>query len=177
MYQRILVPIDGSETSAQGLNEAIALAKVTGGHLRIFHAIDDLSVATGFESYAVYAGDLLPLLKARGEKLLDDARARAAAAGVVVETALRETAAERLTDLVLDQAAKFRADLIVIGTHGRRGLGRLLLGSDAEQIVRASPVPVLLVRCATCNSDAQMAVPSNAQSSAPVDRRIEATAA
>jgi nucleotide-binding universal stress UspA family protein len=177
MYQRILVPIDGSDTSALGLDEAIALAKVTGGRLRLFHAIDDLSVATGYESYAVYAGDLLPLLKARGEKLLDNARARAGAAGVMAETALRETAAGRLTDLILEQAALFRTDLIVIGTHGRRGLGRLLLGSDAEQIVRASPVPVLLVRCATCNSDAQTAVPSDAQSIAPVDRRIEAAAA
>jgi nucleotide-binding universal stress UspA family protein len=177
MYQRILVPIDGSETSDFGLDEAIALATVTGGRLQLFHAIDNLSVATGYESYAVYAGDLLPLLKARGEKLLDNARNRAGAAGVMAETALRETVAGRLTDLVLEQAALFRADLIVIGTHGRRGFGRLLLGSDAEQIVRASPIPVLLVRCATCKTDAPMTLPSDAQVTAPVDRQTETTPA
>jgi nucleotide-binding universal stress UspA family protein len=54
--------------------------------------------------------------------------------------------AARIADLVVDQAKKWHADLIVIGTHGRRGISRVLLGSDAEQIVRAAPTPVLLVR-------------------------------
>lgn len=175
MYQRILVPIDGSDTSTKGLDEAIALAKLTGGRLRIFHAIDDLSMATGYESYAVYAGDMLPLLKARGEKLLEEAKARSAVAGVDAETVLRETAAERLCDLVVEQARRYSAELIVIGTHGRRGFGRLLMGSDAEQIVRISTVPVLLVRSAQvaaaepATQSATTAVTATATATAPTE--------
>ena len=52
----------------------------------------------------------------------------------------------RVCDVVVEQAKEFGADLIVLGTHGRRGVSRLLVGSDAEQIVRVAPVPVLLVR-------------------------------
>jgi nucleotide-binding universal stress UspA family protein len=157
MYQRILVPIDGSSTSLRGLEEATTLAKLTGGALHIIHVVDDFSVATGYESYAVYTGDLLPLLHAGGEAILADAKTRVQATGVKADTVLLETLGGRVSDLVIEQAKSVRADLIVIGTHGRRGLSRLLLGSDAEQIVRTSPVPVLLVRAVA--TDLATAVP------------------
>ena len=63
-----------------------------------------------------------------------------------VETALVDSVGQRVSDIILDQAAAWPADLIVIGTHGRRGVDRVLMGSDAEQVARRSPVPVLLVR-------------------------------
>ena len=66
--------------------------------------------------------------------------------GIPVQTVMLETIAGPAADLIVRQAKRWRADLIVLGTHGRRGLRRLVLGSDAEQIVRTSPVPVLLVR-------------------------------
>ena len=66
--------------------------------------------------------------------------------GVQVDTLLFDNVSNRLCDTVLEQVKKWGADLIVIGTHGRRGVGRMLLGSDAEQVVRTAPVPVLLVR-------------------------------
>ena len=69
-----------------------------------------------------------------------------AAAGVPVETALVESQGERVSEIVVEQARAWPADLIVIGTHGRRGVDRVLMGSDAEQIARRAPVPVLLVR-------------------------------
>jgi len=143
MYERILVPVDGSPTSNRGLDEAIRLAKLTGARLRLVHGIDQLSFSTGFE---IYTGDVAGLLRESGEKILGEARARAAAAGVPVESFLSESFGQRVSDLVLEQAGAFHADLIVLGTHGRRGVGRLLLGSDAEQIVRVAAVPVLLVR-------------------------------
>jgi nucleotide-binding universal stress UspA family protein len=146
MYQRILVPFDGSPTSTQGLDEAIKLARLTGASLRLLHVINELAHVTGFESYSAYAGDVLPLLKADGEQILEQGRSRAAAAGVPVETQLIENFAARLSDLVIEQVESWKADLIVLGTHGRRGVQRLMLGSDAELIVRAAPVPVLLVR-------------------------------
>lgn len=146
MYQRILVPIDGSASSGRGLDEAIQVARLTGGRLRLLHVIDELSFVTGFEPYAAYSADLLPLVREAGQKILQDGQARAAAAGVEAETQLIEVLAVRLADQVVAQAQAWSADLIVIGTHGRRGVGRLFLGSDAEQILRVAPVPVLLVR-------------------------------
>jgi nucleotide-binding universal stress UspA family protein len=59
---------------------------------------------------------------------------------------LRHCSAGRVSDVIVKEAAQWPADLIVLGTHGRRGAGRLLLGSDAEQVLRVAPVPVLLVR-------------------------------
>ena len=146
MYQRILVPIDGSSTSTQGLDEAIKLAKLTGASLRLIHMVDPSIFATDLEPYAVYANDVIPLMKEAGEKILEQARTLVAASGVKVDTLLFDSLATRVSDTVVEQAKAWDADLIVIGTHGRRGVKRLMLGSDAEQIVRMAPVPVLLVR-------------------------------
>ncbi|HET7877050.1 MAG TPA: universal stress protein, partial [Methylomirabilota bacterium] len=74
------------------------------------------------------------------------AGARAREAGVAVEPALLESDGRRVAAVVVDEARWWEADLIVVGTHGRRGLDRLLLGSVAEGVVRAAPVTVLLVR-------------------------------
>ena len=143
MYQRILVPIDGSATSTRGLDEAIQLAKLTHAKLRLVHMVDELSFATGFGGYA---GDVAGALKSAGNAVLAQGAARAKAAGVDAETALFETMSNRLSDVVVDEIGQWPANVVVLGTHGRRGVGRWLLGSDAEQILRSSPVPVLLVR-------------------------------
>ena len=78
--------------------------------------------------------------------ILDDAQQPAASAGVATDTKAIETFGAPVADLIVDEAVAAKADLIVIGTHGRRGIGRLLLGSDAEQMLRLAPMPVLLVR-------------------------------
>lgn len=146
MYQRILVPTDGSSTSDKGLAEAIALARLSGGRIRLVHVIDPMSVAIGADGFASYAAEVLPLLRAAGNKVLAGARQLVEEAGVTVDAKLREVLSGRVSDQVLEEAAEWRADLIVIGTHGRRGVRRLMLGSDAEQVLRSSAVPVLLVR-------------------------------
>jgi nucleotide-binding universal stress UspA family protein len=145
MYERILVPVDGSATSDLGLAEAIKLAKLTGARLLLLHAVDIASVAVTPEAAAI-TPKLFDVLRESGEQVLAKASGTARDAGIVAETALVDTLTGRLSDLVIEQAKKWRANLIVIGTHGRRGVGRFLLGSDAEQIVRMAPVPVLLVR-------------------------------
>lgn len=142
MYDRILVPVDGSPTSIRGLDEAIALAKLTGASLRLAHVLDQV-VFVGGETYTV---DVFGLQKEGGELILQQMQARVEAAGVPVSTFLSEPLPGRVCDVVMEQAKAFDADLIVVGTHGRRGVGRLLIGSDAEQIVRIATVPVLLVR-------------------------------
>ena len=160
MYQRILVPIDGSATSTRGLDEAIRLAKLTGASARLVHVVDELDFATGYVTHEAYARDVVPLMKQAGEKILEEGRARVAAHGIDVDTRLFDSLAARLSEVVVEQARDWNADLVVIGTHGRRGLGRLLMGSDAEQIVRTAPVPVLLVRGPEVDAAAGVAAPA-----------------
>lgn len=146
MYQRILVPIDGSETSLLAVDEAIRLARATGGKLRFLHAIDQLSIAFAMDSYEGFSADWGAALHENGQELLDGAKASAAAAGVEADTVLHESYNDRIVDVVTIQARQWPADLIVLGTHGRRGVQQLLLGSGAQSILRTACVPVLLVR-------------------------------
>lgn len=148
MYQRILVPIDGSSTSQRGLDEAVALAQVTHGKLRLFHVIDELSFALAMDAYAGFAGDWLNELRQSGRRLLDEGQAAAKAAGVEADTVLCDKFSGTVHEQVTAEAARWPADLIVVGTHGRRGVGRLVMGSSAENILRYARVPVLLVRAA-----------------------------
>lgn len=148
MYQRILVPIDGSPTSNRGLQEAIALGKLTGASLRLLHVVDETSFAMSADAFGSYAGNVIDLLREAGTEILAKGQSTVEAAGLSVDTVLRDNLAGRVSDLVTDEARTWPADLIVLGTHGRRGAGRLFLGSDAEQVLRQAPVPVLLVRSA-----------------------------
>ena len=148
MYQRILVPVDGSATSRKGLEEALKLATLTGGRLRLLHVVDELSAAMGMSSYGAVSTDIFQLLKEGGEQVLAKAKAEVESCNVVVDTVLIEGFAGRLSDHVADQVRLWGAELVVLGSHGRRGIGRLVMGSDAEQIIRTSPIPVLVVRVA-----------------------------
>ncbi|MGQ2978926.1 MAG: universal stress protein [Polaromonas sp.] len=147
-YTRILMPIDGSPTSDRALDEAIRLARLDGARLRLLHVVDELSYVNGFEPAMAYLNDTLPLMQQAGEKLLADARKKAQAQGVAADSVLIVGRPGRLWEHVVEQAGSMKADLLVVGSHGRRGLGRALMGSDAEQIVRHAPAPVLVVRAA-----------------------------
>lgn len=146
MYNRILVPFDGSAPSLLGLEEAIKLAKQCGSLLRVIYQIDELAGATGFESGAVYARDVLPSLRRAGASILEEARGKAHRAGLEIETVLFESEGRTLAARTVEQVGIWNAELIVIGSHGRRGAARMFMGSDAEEILRLAPVPVLIVR-------------------------------
>jgi len=148
MYQRILVPIDGSEPSARGLSEALKLAKNQGATLRVIHVINELVVIASYEG-VIYTGELMQALRDAGQALLAKARDQASASNVSVETALVEAHGGQAGSSIVKEANEWHADLIVLGTHGRRGLSRVVMGSDAEQVVRQATVPVLLVKAAT----------------------------
>jgi nucleotide-binding universal stress UspA family protein len=153
MYTHILVPVDGSSTSDRGLDEAVKLAKLTGARLRLIHVVDQLRYATSMGAgFGPMSDDLIPLLREAGEKILATGKARVEANGVPVQTTMLEGFDGRVCDLVVAEAKNWRADLIVLGTHGRRGVGRVFMGSDAEQIVRQATVPVLLVRASEAAS-------------------------
>jgi len=145
MYQRILVPVDGSHTSTLGLQEAIRIAIDQRAKLRIIHVVDELVVAQNFDGY-FNTGDLLDALRDAGKKALQNALALAHKRDLKPESALFESLGGRISETIVKEAKKWRADLIVMGTHGRRGITRMVLGSDAEAILRSTPVPVLLVR-------------------------------
>jgi nucleotide-binding universal stress UspA family protein len=145
-YKRILVPVDGSPTARLGLKEAISLAKDQKAALQLVHVVDEHSVVMTNGELGAYVADLIPLLRKQGRDILRNAEALVRREHLKCSTVLLETLLGPAADRIVRQAKKWRAQLIVMGTHGRRGVRRLVLGSDAEQIVRTSPVPVLLVR-------------------------------
>ena len=144
MYRRILVGVDGSAASERGLQEALRLA-ADGAQLRVVHVLGELALMAGVPE-AAYLGAVLAEARRGGEQVVAKARAAAESAGVTAEAELLETVGRSIGDVLADDATRWGADLIVLGTHGRRGLRRMVLGSDAEAVVRTSPVPVLLVR-------------------------------
>ena len=148
MYQRILVPVDGSPTSNAGLDEALMLAQAGGAQMLLMHVVDEMPFIMGAEGYGAVSGDVFDLLKEAGEKILADAKAHVEKSGMAAETRLFDSFGGRLCEQVAPPVPDWGADLIVLGTHGRRGARRMLLGSDAEQVLRTATVPVLLVRSA-----------------------------
>jgi nucleotide-binding universal stress UspA family protein len=146
MYQRILVPVDGSPTSNRGVAEAIELARLTGGILRILHVIDQPVTSIGFEGFDGTAENILELVEQDGQRIVDKAVTTVRTADLQCDGVMSNSLQGRVCELVVEAARRWEADIIVVGTHGRRGVGRLMLGSDAEQILRLAPVPVLLVR-------------------------------
>lgn len=145
MYKRILVPTDGSETANAGLREALRLAQEQGAQLRIVHVVDEFLVVSP-ELYGSVYDTITEQLRDAGAAVLAHAQSLAREAGVVAETQLMEAMGGPAGERVIKAAKDWPADLIVCGTHGRRGLRRIVLGSDAEFIVRQSPVPILLIR-------------------------------
>ena len=146
MFKRILVAVDASETSDLALQAAIRLASEQQANLRIVHVIDTTDINSMGSEYLDPSGMLERLTK-NGQSILDKAEAAATAAGVAAETSLVKIEAmnQRISEAIANEAEAWPADLIVIGTHGRRGLTRLFLGSVAEGAARLATKPVLLI--------------------------------
>ncbi|MGC1458992.1 MAG: universal stress protein [Steroidobacteraceae bacterium] len=145
MYSKILVPIDGSEPSTLALVEAIKLAHALDSSICVIHVVDVRPLIASEATAASY-DILFDMLRRDGAELLRNAAATIKDAGIKVETILQEAPDGQVGEAVFRQAREYQAELIICGTHGRRGVRRMLMGSDAEYIVRQSPVPVLLVR-------------------------------
>lgn len=146
MYRKLLVPVDGSAPSNLALLEAIKFIKsMGGGKLRLVHVVDEFLADPTYIPSVYYQG-VIEALRSVGQATLDGAVATVRQHALEPESVLLETMGHRVADHVVSHAKAWPADLIVMGTHGRRGIRRLLMGSDAELVVRTSPVPVLLVR-------------------------------
>lgn len=146
MYERILIAVDDGEVSHHALREAARLAADQRAALRIVHVVDRVALL-GPAALADPAGGEATWREI-GSGILMEAQALARAAGVDAETCLLETAnvEDRLAQAITGEAKRWGAQLLVAGTHGRSGLGHLLMGSVAEGIIRHARVPVLLVR-------------------------------
>lgn len=145
MYMRILVPVDGSDASNLGLQEAIKLSKACGAALKAIHVLNDFVMVDTAYLPQSYYDQTIAALREGGKKVLESAQAAARGSGVELQVELLDTVGGP-ADRIVEHAKSWGADLIVMGTHGRRGLRRLALGSDAEMVLRASSVPVLFVR-------------------------------
>jgi nucleotide-binding universal stress UspA family protein len=145
MYDKILVPVDGSATSTRGLDEAARLSLALRSKVKLVHVVNEL-IMDGGQAVTFGYDKLIEGLREGGRRILDDAVAHAKKQGIKdPESQLFEVIGGRAAHVIVDEARRWGADLIVMGTHGRRGISRLAMGSDAELVLRHAPVPVLIV--------------------------------
>jgi nucleotide-binding universal stress UspA family protein len=144
VYKRILVPIDGSDASGLALREAIALAKDQNATIRIFHVVDLTTTYSSVSSPHVV--ERQNALQAEGQKVVANGSEPVRAMGIQCDSKCISTFNKDICDLIENEANHWPADVIVIGTHGRRGIRRMFLGSVAEGLARISNKPLLLIR-------------------------------
>ena len=149
MFKTLLIAIDGSDLGEKALAAGIELAKAQNGTILVLTATDPVSTGIGSGGFGtIDAGNIITRLEesytAQAKALLDAAKARIEAAGLVAE--ILHTPRQRPADAILATAKERGSDLIVMGSHGRRGLGRLLLGSQAAEVLSHASVPVLIVK-------------------------------
>lgn len=156
MYSRILVPTDGSTTGESAIEYAIELASTHGATIRTIYVVNAASYG-GVPVETAWDG-LGDVLRDEGHAAVERV-ATLADGRVPVETVVREGSPSRA---IVEEADRAECDLVVMGTHGRGGIDRLLLGSVTERVVRSSAVPVLTVRVGT---EAVDSVPVDARAS------------
>ena len=149
MFKSLLIATDGSELGDKAVAAGIELARVHGSKILVLTATDPVATGIGAGGFGTFdAGPIIAQLEedyeAQAKKLLDDAQAKLAASGIAAETL--HVPRHRPADAILDTAKERGVDTILMGSHGRRGLGRLLLGSQASEVLARSSVPVLIVK-------------------------------
>jgi len=150
LYDRVLVPTDGSAGTGRAVAHAVDLADAHGAAIHAVYVVNTASYA-GVSMDASWEG-VGEMLRSEGEAALDSVRETATAADVPVETALLDGSPARE---IVDYADSGDVDLIVMGTRGRGGIDRLILGSVAERVVRTATVPVLTVRVGDADGEAE----------------------
>lgn len=146
MYRHILVSTDGSDVARKGVDQGLALAKALGAKVTILAVTERLPAYAGLDPGlgAVAYADFGAGQREAAEKVLAEVKATAAGLGVTAETILLEKALP--AEAIIEVAKSQGCDLITMASHGRRGLGRLVLGSVTAEVLAHSPTPVLVVR-------------------------------
>ncbi len=137
-YDSILVPTDGSEHASRAMERAVDLARRHDATLHVLSVVDVMAVGVD-----VRADLMIDQLEERAHEAVEDAGAEAGEAGVDVVT---DTIVGSIPREIRSYAEDEEIDLLAMGTHGRRGVDRVLLGSVTERVLRTSPAPVLTVR-------------------------------
>jgi nucleotide-binding universal stress UspA family protein len=145
MYRRILIPTDGSACSAQAVSQGTSLAKAMGAKVTFLYVLDARAPTLRVEpyDYVFYGETLLKDMRNYGNDVLKRSCQEASKAGVEADSKLVEL--EHPVEAIV--AASKQCDLVVMGSHGRSGVRRLLLGSVTEGVIRRSNKPVLVVHC------------------------------
>lgn len=144
MFQRILVPIDESSAALRAVDKAVALAKVLGARVDLVNVIDVYPFVGVGTDYAFGQNEYLAAATASANQALARAEAAVALAGVPCQRKIIE--GHVVYEGILSAAEAFEDDLIVMGSHGRHGLGKLLLGSTTQRVLANTDLPVLVVR-------------------------------
>jgi nucleotide-binding universal stress UspA family protein len=148
MYKHILVAVDESNASKRALAEAVKLAGAQNAQLRLINVVDQSLSRFGEHGWAssTKTQEVLDMLRETSVKILDEALHFCREAGLEVQTAMPKTADVDVANKIVEEAEQWPADLIIMGTHGRSGVQRLVLGSVAAAVVHRARVPVMLVR-------------------------------
>ena len=154
-YQRVLVPLDGSRPAAAGLREVIKCAAgMPNCVVRLMHVLEPHPILQGMD---------LPIAETwrrnrieHGESLLRNAKEALQQSDIRVETVFHRHRQQPAADAIASEIRTWKPDLVVMGTHGRRGVARAVMGSDAEAVVRSCSVPVLLVRARQSNTSSTL---------------------
>lgn len=147
MYTKIMVAIDNSDTARAALLEAVKLTYDQRAKLLIVHVVEEEFIMRGGPGFDY--SSIISQCRQQGQDTLNKARAFIdKTASIDCETKLIELNPfqGRIAEVIIEQAKQWSADLLVIGTHGRRGFNHLLLGSVAENTIRLSSIPTLLIR-------------------------------
>lgn len=144
MFKHILVPADGSDNAHRAIAKAIGLAQAFKSKVSVIYVIDPYAFTGVGTDFAYGQAEYLAAATAEGNEALRVAREAFEAAGIDTTTAVVEGHA--VYKGILDSAANLGTDLIVMGSHGRRGLQKLMLGSVTSQVLSHAHLPVLVVR-------------------------------
>lgn len=144
-YERILLPVDGGEHSERATEHAIEFARRYDAELTVLFVVWTGTPYSGIEGHGLEVGDYVDALEADGEQLVNAAARKAREAGVDDVRTLVKRSSD-IGQAIQDAIEETETDLVVMGTHGRSGVSRFLIGSVAEQTVRSADVPVMAVR-------------------------------
>ena len=147
MYQRILVATDGSTLSKKAVNSAIAMAKLCGAELVALKVVPRYPQSYFEGGLALPASDIAKVEKQwaeHGQAIVDAIAKSTAAKGLTVKAVTAKS--DLVSEAIISTAKKHKCDLIVMASHGRKGVKRLLLGSETQQVLTHSHIPVLVLR-------------------------------
>ncbi len=142
--RKILLPIDSSDCSKVAASYALKVAELNNAELHVIHIVDETTASAYAEQKKISRDQAFRQLVKEGKKMVEEVVREAAKKGLATKSYVRTGV---VVEQIVQAAEEFGADLIVMGTHGRTGSSRMIVGSVAEKVIRHAPCPVLVIRC------------------------------